>query len=85
MRAIIAVKPGRALVVVGRSSSPTQTAWHTTWFVTSPDTASVPRSTTAGGAALRPAQSQTELEPGMTFTIEPMINLGSLDRDLDDG
>ncbi len=40
----------------------------------------------AGGPALRPARRGDRLEPGMTFTIEPMINLGALDYEIwDDG
>ena len=40
-----------------------------------------------GGAALRPARrGHRVIEPGMTFTIEPMINLGAIDYEIwDDG
>lgn len=87
MRAINAVKPGRALSVVGRviesyanrfgysvvrdfTGHGIGTTFHNGLVVLHYDHPSV----------------ETVLEPGMTFTIEPMINLGSLDYDIwDDG
>jgi methionyl aminopeptidase len=87
MRAIKAVKPGRALSVIGRviesyanrfgynvvrdfTGHGVGTTFHNGLVVLHYDQPSV----------------TTVLEPGMTFTIEPMINLGSLDYDIwDDG
>jgi len=87
MRAIKAVKPGRSLSVVGRviesyanrfgynvvrdfTGHGIGTTFHNGLVVLHYDQPSV----------------ATVLEPGMTFTIEPMINLGSLDYDIwDDG
>src|SRR6202030_2404280 len=87
MRAIKAVKPGRQLSVVGRviesyanrfgynvvrdfTGHGIGTTFHNGLVVLHYDQPSV----------------ATVLEPGMTFTIEPMINLGSLDYDIwDDG
>jgi methionyl aminopeptidase len=87
MRAITAVKPGRALSVVGRvieayanrfgynvvrdfTGHGIGTTFHNGLVVLHYDQPGV----------------DTLLEPGMTFTIEPMINLGSLDYEIwDDG
>ena len=87
MRAIKAVRPGRALSVVGRviesyanrfgynvvrdfTGHGIGTTFHNGLVVLHYDDPDV----------------ETELEPGMTFTIEPMINLGSLDYEIwDDG
>jgi methionyl aminopeptidase len=87
MRAIKAVKPGRALSVVGRviesyanrfgynvvrdfTGHGIGTTFHNGLVVLHYDQPSV----------------TTILEPGMTFTIEPMINLGALDYEIwDDG
>ncbi|MBV8964734.1 MAG: type I methionyl aminopeptidase, partial [Mycobacteriaceae bacterium] len=86
-RAIKAVKPGRSLSVVGRviesyanrfgysvvrdfTGHGIGTTFHNGLVVLHYDQPSV----------------TTVLEPGMTFTIEPMINLGSLDYEIwDDG
>ena len=87
MRAIKAVKPGRALSAVGRviesyanrfgynvvrdfTGHGIGTTFHNGLVVLHYDQPSV----------------TTILEPGMTFTIEPMINLGALDYEIwDDG
>ncbi len=87
MRAIKAVKPGRSLSVVGRviesyanrfgynvvrdfTGHGIGTTFHNGLVVLHYDQPSV----------------TTILEPGMTFTIEPMINLGALDYEIwDDG
>ena len=87
MRAINAVKPGRALSVIGRviesyanrfgynvvrdfTGHGIGTTFHNGLVVLHYDQPSV----------------ETVLEPGMTFTIEPMINLGALDYEIwDDG
>ena len=87
MRAINAVKPGRALSVVGRvieayanrfgysvvryfTGHGIGTTFHNGLVVLHYDQPSV----------------ETVLEPGMTFTIEPMINLGGLNYEIwDDG
>ena len=87
MRAIKAVKPGRSLSVIGRviesyanrfgynvvrdfTGHGVGTTFHNGLVVLHYDEPSV----------------TTVLEPGMTFTIEPMINLGSLDYEIwDDG
>ena len=87
MRAIRAVKPGRSLSVIGRviesyanrfgynvvrdfTGHGVGTTFHNGLVVLHYDQPSV----------------TTVLEPGMTFTIEPMINLGSLDYEIwDDG
>ena len=80
MRAINSVKPGRALSIVGRviesyasrfgysvvrdfTGHGIATTFHNGLVVLHYDEPSV----------------DTQLEPGMTFTIEPMINLGSLE------
>lgn len=82
-RAINAVKPGRALSIVGRviesyanrfgysvvrdfTGHGIATTFHNGLVVLHYDEPSV----------------DTELEPGMTFTIEPMINLGTLDYEI---
>ena len=83
MRAIKAVKPGRSLSVIGRviesyanrfgynvvrdfTGHGVGTTFHNGLVVLHYDEPSV----------------TTVLEPGMTFTIEPMINLGSLDYEI---
>jgi methionyl aminopeptidase len=87
MRAIKAVKPGRALSVVGRVIESYANRFGYT----------VVRDFTGHGigttfhnglVVLHYDQPDvtTEIEPGMTFTIEPMINLGALDYEIwDDG
>ena len=87
MRAINAVKPGRALSVIGRvieayanrfgynvvrdfTGHGIGTTFHNGLVVLHYDQPSV----------------ATIMAPGMTFTIEPMINLGALDYEIwDDG
>ena len=87
MRAINAVKPGRALSVIGRvieayanrfgynvvrdfTGHGIGTTFHNGLVVLHYDQPSV----------------ATIMQPGMTFTIEPMINLGALDYEIwDDG
>jgi len=84
MRAIKAVKPGRqALRRRPRHRIVCKTASATMSFAISPGTASAPPSTT-GLVVLHYDQPavETVLEPGMTFTIEPMINLGALDYEI---
>lgn len=83
LRAINAVKPGRALSIVGRVIESYANRFGY----------SVVRDFTGHGIATtfhnglvvlhydEPSVS-TELEPGMTFTIEPMINLGSLEYEI---
>ena len=83
MRAINAVKPGRSLSIVGRviesytnrfgynvvrdfTGHGIGTTFHNGLVVLHYDQPSV----------------TTVLEPGMTFTIEPMVNLGGLDYDI---
>lgn len=83
MRAINAVKPGRALSVVGRVIE----AYAKRFGY------NVVRSFTGHGVGptfhnglIVPHYDDPNLdiviEPGMTFTIEPMINLGSLDYEI---
>lgn len=83
MRAIKAVQPGRALSVIGRviesyakrfnygtvrdfTGHGISTAFHSGLIVLHYDDPSV----------------QTVIEPGMTFTIEPMLTLGTIDYDV---
>lgn len=83
MRAIKAVQPGRALSIVGRviesyakrfgygvvrdfTGHGISTSFHSGLIVLHYDDPSVP----------------TMLEPGMTFTIEPMLTLGTIDYDV---
>ncbi|MFH5211546.1 type I methionyl aminopeptidase [Antrihabitans spumae] len=83
MRAIKAVKPGRALNVIGRvieayanrfgygvvrdfTGHGIGTTFHNGLVILHYDEPSV----------------ETIIEPGMTFTIEPMINLGSIDYEI---
>jgi methionyl aminopeptidase len=87
MRAIKAVKPGRALSVVGRviESYANRFGYHVVRDFTGHGIGT----TFHNGLVVlhydQPAV-ETVLEPGMTFTIEPMINLGSLDYEIwDDG
>ena len=87
MRAIKAVKPGRALSVVGRviESYANRFGYHVVRDFTGHGIGT----TFHNGLVVlhydQPAVD-TVIEPGMTFTIEPMINLGSLDYEIwDDG
>lgn len=58
----------------------------TTWFETSLVMASARRSTTLVVLHYDQPAVETIMQPGMTFTIEPMINLGALDYEIwDDG
>ena len=78
MRAIKAVKPGRALSVVGRVIE----AYANRFGY------NVVRDFTGHGigTTFHNGLVDTVLEPGMTFTVEPMINLGSLEYEIwDDG
>src|ERR1700743_930762 len=83
MRAIKAVKPGRALSVVGRviESYANRFGYNVVRDFTGPGI----RTTFHNGLVVlhydQPAVT-TILEPGMTFTIEPMINLGALDYEI---
>jgi len=83
MRTIKAVKPGRALSVVGRVIE----AYANRFGY------NVVRDFTGHGIGITfhnglvvlhydQPSVQTVLEPGMTFTIEPMINLGALDYEM---
>jgi methionyl aminopeptidase len=87
MRAIKAVKPGRALSVVGRVIEAYANRFG--YNVVRDFTGHGIGTTFHNGLVVlhydQPAV-QTVLEPGMTFTIEPMINLGGLDYEIwDDG
>ena len=87
MRAIKAVKPGRALSVVGRVIESYANRFG--YNVVRDFTGHGIGTTFHNGLVVlhydQPAVT-TILEPGMTFTIEPMINLGALDYEIwDDG
>jgi len=87
MRAIKAVKPGRALSAVGRviESYANRFGYNVVRDFTGHGIGPTFHN---GLVVLHYDQPdvETELEPGMTFTIEPMINLGSLDYEIwDDG
>src|SRR6195952_1658774 len=83
MRAIKAVKPGRALSVVGRVIESYANRFG--YNVVRDFTGHGIGTTFHNGLVVlhydQPAVT-TILEPGMTFTIEPMINLGSLDYEI---
>jgi methionyl aminopeptidase len=83
MRAIKAVKPGRALSVVGRVIESYANRFGYT--VVRDFTGHGIGTTFHNGLVVlhydEPAVT-TILEPGMTFTIEPMINLGALDYEI---
>ena len=87
MRAINAVKPGRALSVVDRGI---EAYANRVWYNVVRDFTGHGIGTTFhnGLVVLHYDQPSvtTVMQPGMTFTIEPMINLGSLDYEIwDDG
>jgi methionyl aminopeptidase len=87
MRAITAVKPGRALSVVGRVIEAYANRFG--YNVVRDFTGHGIGTTFHNGLVVlhydQPAVS-TIMQPGMTFTIEPMINLGGLDYEIwDDG
>src|SRR6476659_1202040 len=87
MRAIKAVKPGRQLSVVGRVIESYANRFG--YNVVRDFTGHGIGTTFHNGLVVlhydQPAV-ETVLEPGMTFTIEPMINLGALDYEIwDDG
>jgi methionyl aminopeptidase len=87
MRAIKAVKPGRALSVVGRVIEAYANRFG--YNVVRDFTGHGIGTTFHNGLVVlhydQPAV-ETIIEPGMTFTIEPMINLGALDYQIwDDG
>jgi len=87
VRAITAVKPGRALSVVGRVIESYANRFG--YNVVRDFTGHGIGTTFHNGLVVlhydQPAVD-TVIEPGMTFTIEPMINLGSLDYEIwDDG
>ena len=87
MRAIKAVKPGRALSIVGRVIESYANRFG--YNVVRDFTGHGIGTTFHNGLVVlhydQPAVD-TVLEPGMTFTIEPMINLGALDYEIwDDG
>src|ERR1700679_1772619 len=83
MRAIKAVKPGRALSVVGRVIESYANRFG--YSVVRDFTGHGIGTTFHNGLVVlhydQPAVT-TILEPGMTFTIEPMINLGALDYEI---
>jgi len=87
MRAIKAVKPGRALSIVGRVIESYANRFG--YNVVRDFTGHGIGTTFHNGLVVLHYDEpdiETELEPGMTFTIEPMINLGSLDYEIwDDG
>ena len=87
MRAIKAVKPGRALSIIGRVIESYANRFG--YNVVRDFTGHGIGTTFHNGLVVlhydQPAVT-TVLEPGMTFTIEPMINLGALDYEIwDDG
>jgi methionyl aminopeptidase len=87
MRAIRAVKPGRSLSVIGRVIESYANRFG--YNVVRDFTGHGVGTTFHNGLVVlhydQPAVT-TVIEPGMTFTIEPMINLGSLDYEIwDDG
>src|SRR3954468_2300801 len=87
MRAIKAVQPGRALNVVGRVIESYANRFG--YNVVRDFTCHGLGTTFHNGLVVlhydQPAV-ETVLEPGMTFTIQPMINLGALDYEIwDDG
>src|SRR5579875_1193373 len=87
MRAIKAVKPGRSLSVIGRVIESYANRFG--YNVVRDFTGHGIGTTFHNGLVVlhydQPAVT-TILEPGMTFTIEPMINLGALDYEIwDDG
>jgi methionyl aminopeptidase len=83
MRAIKAVKPGRQLSVVGRVIEAYANRFG--YNVVRDFTGHGIGTTFHNGLVVlhydQPAV-ETVLEPGMTFTIEPMINLGALDYEI---
>src|SRR4249919_1783388 len=83
MRAIKAVKPGRALSIVGRVIESYANRFG--YNVVRDFTGHGIGTTFHNGLVVlhydQPAV-ETVLEPGMTFTIEPMINLGALDYEI---
>src|ERR687885_1274351 len=83
MRAIKAVKPGRALSIVGRVIEAYANRFG--YNVVRDFTGHGIGTTFHNGLVVlhydQPAV-ETVLEPGMTFTIEPMINLGALDYEI---
>jgi len=87
MRAIRAVRPGRELNVVGRVIE--SYAKRFGYGVVRDFTGhGIGRAFHSGLVVLHydEPKVQTVLEPGMTFTIEPMITLGTIDYDIwDDG
>jgi methionyl aminopeptidase len=87
MRAIKSVRPGRALNVVGRVIE--SYARRFGYGVVRDFTGhGIGRSFHSGLVVLHYDEPnvQTVLQPGMTFTIEPMITLGTIDYDIwDDG
>jgi methionyl aminopeptidase len=87
MRSIKAVRPGRPLNVVGRviESYAKRFGYGTVRDFTGHG---IGRSFHSGLVVLHydAPDVDTLLEPGMTFTIEPMINMGTIDYDIwDDG
>ena len=87
MRAINAVKPGRALSVIGGVIEAYANRFG--YNVVRDFTGHGIGTTFHNGLVVlhydQPAVS-TVMQPGMTFTIEPMINLGGLDYEIwDDG
>ncbi|MBJ8341540.1 type I methionyl aminopeptidase [Antrihabitans sp. YC3-6] len=83
MRAIKAVKPGRALNVIGRVIEAYANRFG--YGVVRDFTGHGIGTTFHNGLVIlhydEPAV-ETIIEPGMTFTIEPMINLGSIDYEI---
>ncbi|MBF6132681.1 type I methionyl aminopeptidase [Nocardia otitidiscaviarum] len=87
MRAIKAVRPGRALNVIGRVIESYANRFG--YGVVRDFTGHGVGPTFHSGLVIlhydQPAV-EAEIEPGMTFTIEPMINLGGIDYEIwDDG
>ena len=77
-RGIRAVRPGATLGDVGHAIqeyAEAQRFWRGARILRPRHRPRVPRRT--AGAALRPAGAGPGAAPGMTFTIEPMINEGS--------
>lgn len=83
MRAIKAVKPGRALSVIGRVIEAYANRFG--YNVVRDFTGHGIGTTFHNGLVVLhydQPEVDTVIEPGMTFTIEPMINLGTLDYEI---
>jgi methionyl aminopeptidase len=85
-RAIRAVRPGRPINVIGRVIESYARGSTTAWSASSPATASGPRSTPGWSSPTTTTPARPADRGGMTFTIEPMLNLGTHEWEMwDDG